>query len=258
MGWSVAPDLSLQELGRTFTYLAVFTASAIAARRLPGGARPLLVGILLAALAVCLWAFATRVWPASLGGEVLGPRLGAPFDYWNALGGMAALAVPATLWLGARRGGSPLSAALAYPALGTLLLTMLLAQSRGALAGAMLAALALAGVRAAPPAHRPGAARGLRGGRPRGRVGAGAGRLHRTAPAARLARGGRGHLRRAVRSDAGGTACGRIRGRTHPLPGPGLDADPPARRRGARLDPGRRGRGRNRRPWARAQAASPS
>lgn len=141
MSWSVAPDLSLQELGRTFTYLAVFVVAVVAARRLPGGARPLLIGVLLTALAVCLWAFATRIWPASIGGEVLGPRLGAPFDYWNALGGMGALAVPATLWMAARRGGSRLSAALAYPALGTLLLTIMLTQSRGALAGAVLAAL---------------------------------------------------------------------------------------------------------------------
>ena len=141
LSWSVAPDLSLQELSRTFTYLAVFVVAVVAARQVPGGARPLLVGVLLAAVAVCLWAFATRIWPASLGGEVLGPRLGAPFDYWNALGGMAALAVPATLWLAARRDGSRLSAALAYPALGTLALTILLTQSRGALAGAALAAL---------------------------------------------------------------------------------------------------------------------
>ncbi len=141
MSWSVAPDLSLQELSRTFTYLAVFVVAVMAARRVPGGARPLLIGVLLAALAVCLWALATRIWPGSLGGEVLGPRLGAPFDYWNALGGMAALAVPVTLWVAARRDGSRVSAAMAYPALGTLLLTILLTQSRGALAGAVLACL---------------------------------------------------------------------------------------------------------------------
>ena len=33
MAWSVAPDLSLQELGRTFTYLAVFAVAVVAARR---------------------------------------------------------------------------------------------------------------------------------------------------------------------------------------------------------------------------------
>ena len=92
-------------------------------------------------MAVCLWALATRIWPASLGGDVLGARLGEPFDYWNALGGMAALAVPGALWLGARRDAPRVAAALAYPALGTLLLTIMLTQSRGALAAAVLAAL---------------------------------------------------------------------------------------------------------------------
>ena len=141
MGWSVAPDLSLQELGRTFTYLAVFTVAVVAARRLPAYGRHLLTGILLATVAVCAWALATRIWPGSLGGDVLGARLGEPFDYWNALGGMAALAVPGALWLGARRDAPRAAAALAYPVLGLLLLTIMLTQSRGALAAAVLAAL---------------------------------------------------------------------------------------------------------------------
>lgn len=141
MSWSVAPDLSLQELGRTFTYLSVFAVALIGARHFRGRGQSLLVGILLAGVAVSLWALATRVFPGSLGGEVLGARLGAPFDYWNALGGMAALCVPGALWLGSRRDASTLSATLAYPALGTLLLTVLLTQSRGALAAAVLVTL---------------------------------------------------------------------------------------------------------------------
>src|SRR5680860_1002193 len=60
-----------------------------------------------AGVVVCGWALATRVFPASLGGELLlTSRLGAPFGYWNALGGMAALTVPPTLWLATRRGAS--------------------------------------------------------------------------------------------------------------------------------------------------------
>ncbi|HYI37224.1 MAG TPA: tetratricopeptide repeat protein [Thermoleophilaceae bacterium] len=141
MTWSVAPDLSLQELARTFTYLSVFVVAVLAARRLPARGGALLNGVLLAAVAVCLWALATRVWPGSLGGDVLGARLGEPFDYWNALGGMAALAVPGALWVGSRRDASRPAAALAYPALGALLLTIMLTQSRGALAAAVLAAL---------------------------------------------------------------------------------------------------------------------
>ena len=141
MSWSIAPDLTLQELGRTFTYLAVFALALIAARQFPRRGESLLVGILVAGLAVCVWALATRVFPGSIGGDVLGARLGAPFDYWNALGGMAALCVPGTLWLGARREGRAALAALAYPALGILLLTILLTQSRGALAAAVIATL---------------------------------------------------------------------------------------------------------------------
>lgn len=140
-GWSVTPDLSLQEMSRDLSYLAVFAVAVMAPRYLPRGAQSVLTGILIAALAVCAWALATRIWPASLGGDVLGARLGEPFDYWNALGGMAALAVPGALWLGSRREGSELSSALAYPALGVLVLTVLLTQSRGALAAVVLAAL---------------------------------------------------------------------------------------------------------------------
>lgn len=140
MSWSVAPDLSLQELGRTFTYLATFGVAIMAARQFRGAGESLLTGILLAGLAVCLWALATRVFPATIGGDVLGARLGAPFDYWNALGGMAAICVPGALWLGSRRDGGQAWAALAYPALGILLLTVLLTQSRGALAAAVIAA----------------------------------------------------------------------------------------------------------------------
>lgn len=142
MSWSIAPDLTLQELGRTFTYLAVFGVAIAGARQFPRAGESLLAGILLAGAAVCVWALATRVFPGAIGEQVLGARLGAPFDYWNALGGMAALCVPGALWLGSRRDGSPLLATLAYPALGVLLLTVLLTQSRGALAAAAIATIA--------------------------------------------------------------------------------------------------------------------
>ena len=219
MAWSVAPDLSLQELGRTFTYLAVFAVAVVAARRhVPGGARPLLIGVLLAAVAVCLWALATRIWPASLGGDVLGARLGEPFDYWNALGGMAALAVPGDAVAGAPAATRPgVAAALAYPALGMLLLTIMLTQSRGALAAAVLAALIWLAVGAAAPAHRAGAGRGRGRRGPGDRVGPVPGRVHRGAPAAGGARGRGGHVRPAVRwRTLLALTAGRLRGRAHP------------------------------------------
>ena len=139
-GWSIAPADTTQEAGRTFAYLLAFGAAVGAGRHFPRGAHGVAGAIAIAGVIVCGWAFATRVWPGSLGDDLfLTSRLGAPFDYWNALGGMAALAVPPTLWLTARRASSRLVTALAYPAMGLLMLTLLLTQSRGALAAAVLA-----------------------------------------------------------------------------------------------------------------------
>lgn len=141
MSWSIAPDLTLQEGGRTLAYLAVFAAGVALAGLAADSSRTVLGGLIIAGVAVCGWALATRVWPAALAEDVFGARLGAPFGYWNALGSTAALTMPAALWLGSRRNGHALTTALAYPAMGVLMLTLILTQSRGALAAAILAAL---------------------------------------------------------------------------------------------------------------------
>ena len=141
MSWSIAPDLTLQEGGRTLAYLAVFAAAAALAGLVTDSSGTVLAGFLMAGVAVCGWALVTRVWPGALAEEVLGARLAAPFDYWNALGSTAALTMPAALWLGSRRHGHPIATALAYPALGVLMLTLVLTQSRGALAAAIVAAV---------------------------------------------------------------------------------------------------------------------
>ena len=138
LGWSIAPDATLEETARVLAYLAVFAVAIAAANRAPHAAPAVLGGVLLATVVVCGWALTTRVFPGSLAEFVIGSRLGAPFDYWNALGAMAAMAVPAALWLGSRRGGASLLTALAYPATGVLLLTVLLTQSRGALAAMVI------------------------------------------------------------------------------------------------------------------------
>ena len=72
---------------------------------------------------------------------------------------MAALGVPALLWLGARRDGPPALNALAYPALGLLVVAMLLAYSRGALLALAVGLRVLVRGRAAAPARRGGARR---------------------------------------------------------------------------------------------------
>jgi tetratricopeptide (TPR) repeat protein len=140
--WSIAPELSYVEAGRMLAYLAAFAAAVAAARLAPAASPVVLRGIALGALAVVVYALASRVWPGTLADTELSNRIGQPFGYWNAVGTTAALAVPALLWLGARRTGSLPGRALAYPALGLCITAILLTQSRGALAAAALGALA--------------------------------------------------------------------------------------------------------------------
>ena len=140
--WAIVPELAYVEAGRTLAYLAIFAAGIGAARLAPHASPALIKGILAAAVATLLYALAARVWPASLGENEISNRIGQPFEYWNAVGTTAALAVPGLLWLGARRAGSLWGRALAYPAMGTAVLALLLTQSRGALAAAALGALA--------------------------------------------------------------------------------------------------------------------
>ena len=63
-----------------------------------------------------------------------------PYGYWNAIGLTAAMGAIGCMWLGARRAGHALLSALAYPAMGLMLLTLMLAYSRGALAALAIGA----------------------------------------------------------------------------------------------------------------------
>ena len=97
-------------------------------------------GITLAATVVCAYGLATKVFPSGLPANAPA-RLQEPFGYWNALGLTAAMGVIGCMWLGARRRGHALLSAMAYPACGLLLLTLLLAYSRGALAALAVGAV---------------------------------------------------------------------------------------------------------------------
>jgi hypothetical protein len=140
--WSVAPDASWQDTGRMFAYSGVFAAAVALARVAPDRWPAVIGGLTLAAVAVCGYALLTKVFPASLDPSNTYARLEAPYGYWNAIGLTAAMGAIGCMWLGARRSGHALLNALAYPAMGVLLLTLVLAYSRGALA-ALLVGLAL-------------------------------------------------------------------------------------------------------------------
>ncbi len=138
--WSVAPDASWQDASRMLAYTACFGAAVTLARIAPGRWAGVLGGVTLAAVVVCAYALLTKVFPGSLAPSNTYARLEEPFGYWNAVGLMAAMGAVGCMWLGARRTGHALLSALAYPAMGLLLLVLALAYSRGALVALVLAA----------------------------------------------------------------------------------------------------------------------
>ncbi len=143
--WSVAPDASWQDAGRMLAYSGVFAAAVAAAWLVPEGWRALLGGIVLAAVVVCTYALLTKVLPNEL---AVNPeanfyaRLQEPYGYWNAIGLTAAMGAIGCLWLGARRAGHALLTALAYPTMGLMIVTLMLAYSRGALAALLVGVIA--------------------------------------------------------------------------------------------------------------------
>jgi O-Antigen ligase/Tetratricopeptide repeat len=131
--WAVEPSAAWEETNRTLAYLATMAAGVALVRLFPQRWPSLLGGVVLAGVVICGYALLTKVFPGALNPDEVYARLREPFGYWNAVGLMAALAAPACLWLGARRSGHAAISALAYPALGLLVATILLAYSRGAL-----------------------------------------------------------------------------------------------------------------------------
>jgi hypothetical protein len=131
--WSVQPDDSWQDAGRMLAYSAVFGAAIALVWAAPTYWPAVLGGLTLAAVVVCGYALLTKIFPAWLDAHDIYARLQAPYGYWNATGLTAAMGVIGCMWLGARRTGHALLSALAYPAMALLLLTLMLAYSRGAL-----------------------------------------------------------------------------------------------------------------------------
>jgi tetratricopeptide (TPR) repeat protein len=133
IAWSMDPNSSWLETNRVLSYLAAFGGAIALARLAPARWSAVLSGVGIACVVICTYALATKVFPRWLAEDELAARLRAPFGYWNAVGLMAAMGVPPMLWLAARRSGHAARNALAYPALGVLLVCLLLAYSRGAL-----------------------------------------------------------------------------------------------------------------------------
>ncbi len=133
IAWSINPADSWLEANRGFAYAAVFAAAVAVAHVAPHRWQALLGGLVLGTVLICVYSLATKVLPGLLAQDEIYARLRAPFGYWNAVGIAAAMAVPGCLWLGTRRHGHAAVSALAFPAMGIVLTTLLLSYSRGAL-----------------------------------------------------------------------------------------------------------------------------
>ncbi|MDQ3676923.1 MAG: hypothetical protein M3401_08995, partial [Actinomycetota bacterium] len=136
--WAANPSAAWVEANRTLTYAAVFAAAAALAHAAPARWSTVLGAITLSCVVISAYAVLTKVLPATLNPSETYARLREPFGYWNSVGLMAALGIPGCLWIGARRSGHQAWNALAYPAVGLLVLTIMLAYSRGALAAAVV------------------------------------------------------------------------------------------------------------------------
>lgn len=139
VGWSIEPAESWLEANRTLAWFAVFAAAATIARAVPDGWSVLLGAFLIFGVVLCGYATLTKLLPAQFNPEETYARLREPYGYWNSVGLTGAMAIPICLWLGARRNGHQAVNALAYPALTIIVFAVLLAYSRGALLGAVLA-----------------------------------------------------------------------------------------------------------------------
>ena len=108
-------------------YLATLAGGLALGRLAPGRWAALIGGVALASVLLCLWALLTKVFPGALAADETFARLRAPFEYWNSVGLSAALGIPPMLWLAARRSGHGAVNVLAWPALGLLIVCLLLA-----------------------------------------------------------------------------------------------------------------------------------
>jgi hypothetical protein len=138
IAWSIQPADSWQAANLTLAYLAVFAGAIALAHVAPARWKAVLGAVVLASVVLSGYALLAKVFP-SISPLDLYARLRAPFDYWNAVGLMAALGIPGCLWLGARRDGHAALGALAVPALGLLLVALLLSEGRGPLLAAAVA-----------------------------------------------------------------------------------------------------------------------
>lgn len=145
LGWSIDRDTGFVDVVRLSAYLGAFALAGLLLR--PGSGRPALVGVGAGLVAVSLLALAARLLGIGAGDAELvatmpssAGRLSYPVGYWNALGSMAAMAVPVLVWIAGSTRSRP-TATLALASIPPVLLTTYMTSSRGALFAAAIGAL---------------------------------------------------------------------------------------------------------------------
>src|SRR5439155_713558 len=116
--WSVNPSASWLEASRTLSYAVVFGVTMVFARFAPQRWAAVVGATVVASIVICVYALLTKIFPGALNPDEIYARLREPFGYWNAIGLMAALGAPGSLWLGARRGRSAARPAQRHPPCG--------------------------------------------------------------------------------------------------------------------------------------------
>ena len=157
LGWSIDRGAGFEDVVRLSLYLGVFVLAALLMR--PGHGPPVLAGIAAGLVVVSLIALASRLLGIGAGDAELvaatpafAGRLSYPIGYWNALGAMAAMAIPVLIWLESAT-GSRVGRGLALAAIPPVLLTAFMTSSRGALiAAAIGATIAIAAAGSRPRA----------------------------------------------------------------------------------------------------------
>ncbi len=140
--WSPGATAPVLEAERGLLYVAA-AAAALLLLSFRDAAPALLGGVVAGAVAVSLYALATRLFPGHVGGAYdpsSGYQLAEPLGYWNALGILAAIAILLAGGLAAH-GGHVAIRALAAASLVVLLATLYFTFSRGALVALVVGAV---------------------------------------------------------------------------------------------------------------------
>ena len=136
--WSIQPDWSWYGANQLVAYFAAFAGAAALARTAPERWPGLVGGIAAGATVLCVWSLLAKVFPASLDPSNTRGRLLEPFGYWNAIGVVAALGLPACLWAGTRPSAPRLQRVICPPALTLGLTVVVLSYSRSAVLSAIV------------------------------------------------------------------------------------------------------------------------